>query len=503
MGDKGRKKKPAGYYANKASGAAPIYMYRPVLNAEQIHEWALSQGFTSALPLDDLHVTVVFSKAAFSADLSRVAEINGTVHHNNIVVRGGKRAVVPLGDKGAVVLKIQSGELQYEHLMFRQMGASWDFQEYTPHISITYQGRDLPLGNMQPFMGDIVLGPLRAKPMNTNGDSEIVEVPLDMPKVEKAEYQGRTVTLGKPFRLPKGSSKKFGVYVKDGDRVKRVTFGDPNMEIRRDDPEARANFRARHSCDTATDKTSARYWSCRMWSAGTSVGELTKRMMNDDTFTTSAEAAVRSMDMGLNGDVHVHETADGQATYMPGVSHEAYLERMADLAGLLDTDEDYEEGSEESREDLLERVISAILEATLTMSKAERSTSVTKTTDILKVDSERRIVWGWASVSTMKGETVTDLQGDRITPREMEKMADRFMRSARAAKAMHYGDDVGEVIHSFPLTKELAEAFGIQTDREGWLTGTYVKSDEQWARVLRGEFKGLSIGGRAKRKEIA
>jgi hypothetical protein len=103
----------------------------------------------------------------------------------------------------------------------------------------------------------------------------------------------------------------------------------------------------------------------------------------------------------------------------------------------------------------------------------------------------------------MKGETVTDLQGDRITPREMEKMADRFMRSARAAKAMHYGDDVGEVIHSFPLTKELAEAFGIQTDREGWLTGTYVKSDEQWARVLRGEFKGLSIGGRAKRKEIA
>ena len=60
-------------------------------------------------------------------------------------------------------------------------------------------------------------------------------------------------TLDKPFRLPAGSSKKFGVYVKDGDKVKKVTFGDPNMEIRRDDPEARASFRARHSCDTQKD----------------------------------------------------------------------------------------------------------------------------------------------------------------------------------------------------------------------------------------------------------
>ena len=30
-----------------------------------------------------------------------------------------------------------------------------------------------------------------------------------------ATYQGRKVTLNKPFRLPKGSSKKSGVYVKN------------------------------------------------------------------------------------------------------------------------------------------------------------------------------------------------------------------------------------------------------------------------------------------------
>lgn len=325
------------------------------------------------------------------------------------------------------------------------------------------------------------------------------------PKVEKAEYQGRTVSLDKPFRMPKGSSKKFGVYVKDGDRVKRVTFGDPNMEIRRDDAQARANFRSRHSCDTATDKTSARYWSCRMWTAKTPVSDLAKRYLNDDSFTTREEAAARSYDLGLEGEVHVHQTADGQAVYMPGESHEDYLEAMANAAGPLEPEEieeeEYEDSEDESGTGLLERAISAILEAVTDMEKADMTEDVTKTADILKVDTERRIVWGWASVCTMKGETVTDLQGDRIAPAQMEKMADRFMRSARAAKAMHYGDDVGEVIHSFPMTKELADAFGIQSEREGWITGTYIKSDEEWAKVRNGTYKGLSIGGRARRKE--
>ena len=93
--------------------------------------------------------------------------------------------------------------------------------------------------------------------------------------IEKADYQGETVSLNKPRRI-QGGNKKFEVFVQDGDRVTRVTFGDPNMEIRRDNPKARANFRSRHSCDTASDKTSARYWSCRMWEADTSVDEMTK-----------------------------------------------------------------------------------------------------------------------------------------------------------------------------------------------------------------------------------
>lgn len=80
----------------------------------------------------------------------------------------------------------------------------------------------------------------------------------------EAEYQGRKVTLNKPTR---GDVKKFKVYVKDPTtgNVKKVNFGDPNMEIKKDDPARRRSFRARHNCDNPGPKTKARYWSCRKW----------------------------------------------------------------------------------------------------------------------------------------------------------------------------------------------------------------------------------------------
>jgi hypothetical protein len=80
-------------------------------------------------------------------------------------------------------------------------------------------------------------------------------------KVQKSEDK----PANKPFRTS-GGPKKFAVYVKDGDSKKKVTFGDPNMEIKRDSPERRKNFRARHNCENPGPKTKARYWSCRMWS---------------------------------------------------------------------------------------------------------------------------------------------------------------------------------------------------------------------------------------------
>ena len=82
---------------------------------------------------------------------------------------------------------------------------------------------------------------------------------------EAAEYQGKKVTLNKPFYTPAGP-KKSAVYVKnEKGNVVKVTFGDPNMEIKRDNPKRRKSFRARHNCDNPGPKTKARYWSCKAW----------------------------------------------------------------------------------------------------------------------------------------------------------------------------------------------------------------------------------------------
>jgi hypothetical protein len=83
---------------------------------------------------------------------------------------------------------------------------------------------------------------------------------------DELEQHKANKKLNKPFRTPKGP-KKFSVYVKNdkGDIVK-VNFGDPNMSIKRDDPNARKNFRSRHNCSDPGPKWKARYWSCKFWS---------------------------------------------------------------------------------------------------------------------------------------------------------------------------------------------------------------------------------------------
>ena len=91
-------------------------------------------------------------------------------------------------------------------------------------------------------------------------------VPLDLPLMEiltEAEYHGKEVPLGKPKR---GGSKKFYVYVKDGDKVKKVSFGMAGGALRAklNNPKARKAFSDRMNCPQAKDKTKAKYWSCRL-----------------------------------------------------------------------------------------------------------------------------------------------------------------------------------------------------------------------------------------------
>lgn len=83
------------------------------------------------------------------------------------------------------------------------------------------------------------------------------------PSLEEAEYRGRKVQLNKPMR---GDVKKFKVYVKnDKGNVVKVNFGEKGARIKKDNPERRKSFRARHNCDNPGPKWKARYWSCKKW----------------------------------------------------------------------------------------------------------------------------------------------------------------------------------------------------------------------------------------------
>ena len=123
---------------------------------------------------------------------------------------------------------------------------------------------------------------------------EVIEEHDDS-RLVKAEYQGRKVELNKPFRLNDGK-KKFGVYVKnDKGNVVQVKFGDPKLDIKRDDPERRRNFRARHNCDNPGPKYKARYWSCKMWSS-----KRVSDILGKGTMTTVSTESLKKSNDHLN-----------------------------------------------------------------------------------------------------------------------------------------------------------------------------------------------------------
>ena len=111
------------------------------------------------------------------------------------------------------------------------------------------------------------------------GQADKIDDILKEEELEEAVYRGKTVKLNKPMR---GDVKKFKVYVNSGKKdskgrikAKKVNFGhggtsakrkgEKTMKIRKSNPKARKNFRARHNCKNPGPKTKARYWSCKKW----------------------------------------------------------------------------------------------------------------------------------------------------------------------------------------------------------------------------------------------
>lgn len=143
------------------SSPRTLYVRRNLLNAAEFIAWARGQGFETTTPAGELHVTIAFSRTPVDW-MKAGTDWYGDEREGKLVVGpGGPRLVERLGDKGAVVLLFASSALSYRHeAIKRDAGASFDFNEYQPHVTITYQApAGMDLSAVEPYRGKLEFGP--------------------------------------------------------------------------------------------------------------------------------------------------------------------------------------------------------------------------------------------------------------------------------------------------------------------------------------------------------
>lgn len=154
------------------------------------------------------------------------------------------------------------GELEESLHIITRLGEAWEKITTCQQCKKKLSPRELQHGFR---VCDKCVTKNKGKVWGKDSDDDYVEE--DFSEIQEAEYQGRNVTLNKPFRTP-GGPKKFAVYVtNENGNVIKLGFGDPNLSIKRDDPERRKNFLARHNCSDPGPKWKAKYWSCK-WGWG-------------------------------------------------------------------------------------------------------------------------------------------------------------------------------------------------------------------------------------------
>lgn len=177
---------------------APMYVCRPLLNTDDFVAWAKSQGFATTIDPDDLHVTLAYSRQPVSWP--------DPVNDKLVIRPSENRSVEALGDGGAVVLRFNSPTLEGRWQEFKAAGASWDYEKYQPHVTISYQA---PEGfnpeTAEPYKGELVFGPEQVKPF-TEG-VEHVEKIREMVRVPHV-----ATSFGKSLELFKELDRVYGDY---------------------------------------------------------------------------------------------------------------------------------------------------------------------------------------------------------------------------------------------------------------------------------------------------
>ena len=153
----------------------PLYVRRDLLNAADLIAWAKANGLETTLPADQMHVTVLYSRTA--VDPMAMGETWGSETDVGLIVKeGGPRALERFGE-GALVLQFASWILTSRHADMIRAGASHDWPEYAPHVTLTYTVPDgFDLEAVRPYTGELRFGPEIFEPLDLDWKSKLEEV---------------------------------------------------------------------------------------------------------------------------------------------------------------------------------------------------------------------------------------------------------------------------------------------------------------------------------------
>lgn len=158
----------------------PLFVSRPLKNADAVIAWAKGVGFKTTMPADQMHVTLIYSKSPVdwmkAGDCGFSSDPNGDLK----LPPGGPRQLAmfgPLGD--VVVLLFSSSELAWRNTWLQEMGCSTDWPDYHPHITLTLNRGDVDISKVEAYQGPLVFGPEHFQPVKEKAMADIVEKGFD------------------------------------------------------------------------------------------------------------------------------------------------------------------------------------------------------------------------------------------------------------------------------------------------------------------------------------
>lgn len=143
---------------------APIYVYRPLLQADRLAQYAEAIGLQNVVPAEEMHVTITYSRAA--VDWNKPEFIPDPT---TIIASGGKREIIRLDD-GAVALEFYDRIIAQRWAKMIMAGASFDHERFIPHVTLAYD-ENVDVAALIAPTADLRFGPEHRKPLDENWTS--------------------------------------------------------------------------------------------------------------------------------------------------------------------------------------------------------------------------------------------------------------------------------------------------------------------------------------------